>query len=130
MSIEFHAPPGWPTPPTGWAPPPGWMPDPAWPPAPEGWQFWSEAPEASAGVSPVPSPAPTPNDRAPGASYGSTAPMRPPAVWPLPNHQSDDRSPGAPHSVLAPELAHPAASADRTRLLAGAGWGGLTVTTL
>lgn len=37
---RFHAPPGWPPPPSGWTPPPGWRPDPVWPPAPPGWQFW------------------------------------------------------------------------------------------
>lgn len=43
MQVRFNAPPGWPLPPD-WSPPPGWNPDPAWPPAPEGWQFWVEAP--------------------------------------------------------------------------------------
>lgn len=45
MQVRFNAPPGWPVPPD-WSPPPGWDPDPAWPPAPEGWQFWVEAPPA------------------------------------------------------------------------------------
>lgn len=42
MTMQFNAPPGWPTPPDGWYPDANWRPDPSWPPAPEGWRFWTQ----------------------------------------------------------------------------------------
>lgn len=48
MARNFNPPPNWPKPPEGWQPPPGWQPDPAWGPAPEGWDLWSEDPQAGA----------------------------------------------------------------------------------
>lgn len=44
---QFQVPPGWPVPPAGWTPPQDWTPDPQWPPAPDGWQFWTPAPQAN-----------------------------------------------------------------------------------
>lgn len=132
MPVEFHAPPGWPAPPTGWTPPPGWMPDPEWPPAPEGWQFWTQGPDAHAGPSPAPASASAlgPQVRAAEPSYGGTAPIRPPSAWSPPSASPVDGPRGARVTGFAPEPAQPAPHPDRSRLLAGAGWGGLAVTTL
>src|ERR1700722_12215586 len=44
--FSFNPPPNWPPPPPGWSPAQGWAPDPSWPLAPDGWQFWVEAPQA------------------------------------------------------------------------------------
>jgi hypothetical protein len=46
MTKVYNPPPNWPQPPAGWQPPSGWRPDPGWGPAPEGWQFYVDAPWA------------------------------------------------------------------------------------
>lgn len=131
MSVVFNEPPGWPPPPAGWAPTQGWLPDPSWPPAPPDWQFWTDAVDmpgslpASAWAPPV-----TPSAEPPG-TYGSMGPRRPPSL---------DTSPaaGAAPSSMAPALvqaepqtpAAPAPLPDRSRLLAGVGWGSLAMTAL
>jgi len=130
MPVQFHAPPGWPTPATGWAPPPGWLPDPAWPPAPDGWQFWTTVPAAPGVVAETSLPLPATPDQPASPSYGSTAPLQPPTVWPPQHGGAGDRPTGAPVSAFVAGRAHQAGNPDRRRLLAIAGWGGLAVTAL
>lgn len=99
MARYFNPPPNWPRPPHGWTPPEGWQPDPSWGPAPEGWNFWADAPdgapapsapgasapsapEAGAGAAASPSPFTPPSGPREPVGFGSPAPGFPPPSGP------------------------------------------------
>ena len=88
VPTTFNAPPGWPVPPAGWTPPAGWRPDPAWPTAPDGWQFWVDAPAAAG-------PAATPVAAFQPFTTGGTSPL-------VTNPVSSFASPGGTPSAPAP----------------------------